>query len=142
MKDATWLTPDGKEMTDESWSDGNARCMAVLLDGRAQPSGIRRPGTDATLLLVLNAYHDVVNFTLPEAPGGREWDCLVDTNQPELDAPTSFGFGEQYEVTGRSFLLFMLKPDASRQEGEAIRSFKHVMAAFEKACGDIVPIPK
>ena len=27
-------------MTDESWTDGNARCIGMLLDGRAQPTGI------------------------------------------------------------------------------------------------------
>ena len=47
----TWLTPAGDEMTPEHWNDGNARCMGVLLDGRAQETGIRRIGTDSTLLL-------------------------------------------------------------------------------------------
>ncbi|HEV7913476.1 MAG TPA: glycogen debranching protein GlgX, partial [Albitalea sp.] len=60
VKDVTWLAPSGEEMTVEQWNDGLARCMGMLLDGRAQPTGIRRRGTDATLLLVVNAYHDVV----------------------------------------------------------------------------------
>ena len=33
------------------------------MDGRAQASGIKRPAMDATALLVLNAHHDVVNFS-------------------------------------------------------------------------------
>jgi hypothetical protein len=45
--------------------------FGLLLDGRAQESGIKRRGSDATLLLVYNAHPDVVNFT------------LIDTNQPE-----------------------------------------------------------
>jgi hypothetical protein len=55
VKDVAWLTPAGDEMTEENWGDANALCMGVLLDGRAQETGIRRLGTDATLLLVLNA---------------------------------------------------------------------------------------
>ena len=58
-----------------------------------------------TLLLILNAYHDVVNFRLPEVVGGAWWTCLCDTNQPILDEPTRHDFGSEYEVTGRSLLL-------------------------------------
>ena len=43
--------------------------LGLLLDGRAQTSGIRRRGSEATLLLIVNAHHDVVVFTLPEGPG-------------------------------------------------------------------------
>ena len=52
----SWLTPAGDEMTRANWYDGNGRCLGVLLDGRAQETGIRRVGTDATLLLILNAH--------------------------------------------------------------------------------------
>src|SRR5262249_11144898 len=85
VKDLAWLDPSGKEMTPEQWQDPNARCMGMLLDGRAQPTGIRRKGQDHTLLLVVNAHHDVVRFRLPKVPGGTGWECLVDTNQPGLE---------------------------------------------------------
>jgi isoamylase len=111
VKDVTWLTPTGEEMQPEHWNDPRARAMGVLLDGRAQPTGIRRRGTDVTLLLLFNAHHDVVRFTLPEVVGGRGWHCLVDTNQPDLDEPVPFPFGKEYDVTGRSVLLFELTPD-------------------------------
>ena len=55
----------------------------MLMDGRAQPTGIRRRGEDATLLMVLNAYHDLVGFTLPETAGGSRWSLLIDTNLAE-----------------------------------------------------------
>jgi isoamylase len=117
VKDATWLNPAGTEMAPENWDDGRAHCLGVILDGRAQPTGIRRRGTDITLLLIFNSYHDVVLFTLPEVVGGRKWQCLIDTNQPTLgdaenggqdpDLPR-FEFGHEYAVTGRSLLLFEL----------------------------------
>jgi isoamylase len=44
--------------------------MGLLLDGRAQVSGIPRRGSEATLLLIVNAHHDTVLFTLPEVTGG------------------------------------------------------------------------
>jgi glycogen operon protein len=135
VKDVSWLTTTGEEMADENWTDTNARCLGVLLDGRAQPTGLRRPGTDSTLLLIVNSYHDVVNFKLPEAAGGREWVCLVDTNQPDLEESPVFSFGHDYAVTGRSLLLFMLKPVSARHRDDAVRSYRHVMAEYDQAWG-------
>jgi len=40
-------------------------------DGRARPTGQGAKGRDATLLLILNAHDDVVNFHLPEVTSGR-----------------------------------------------------------------------
>jgi isoamylase len=114
LKDSTWLDPAGEEITPEQWQDPAARCLGLLLDGRAQTSGIRRRGSEATLLLIVNAHHDVVLFTLPEVTGGRDWLRLVDTNLPEEDEDPEeavrFAFGHRYAVTGRSLLLFLLRP--------------------------------
>lgn len=42
--------------------------------------GIRQRGTDATMLIVFNAYHDKVSFTLPRiAAEPVRWRLLVDT---------------------------------------------------------------
>ena len=94
VKDVTWIDPRGQEKTQESWNDPGERCFGMVLDGRAQPTGIVRPGSDATLLLILNAYHDVVVFTLPEVPGGNQWKCLVDTNIPERPDEPLFAAGD------------------------------------------------
>jgi isoamylase len=108
VKDVTWLSPAGTEIS-QSWQDPTARCFGMLIDGRAQATGVKRPAMDATLLLVSNAYHDAVKFRLPEVAGGRTMRCLLDTNLPErTDAPT-FRSGDEYEVTGRSLLLFELE---------------------------------
>jgi glycogen operon protein len=115
VKDATWFSPNGQEMSSEQWDDANAKCMGVVLDGRAQPTGIRRRGADATILLVLNSYHDVVDFKLPAVPEGDSWLCLLDTNVPDRIQNSPHTFGETYQVTGRSFLLFGL----ARASGES-----------------------
>ncbi|WP_375461066.1 glycogen debranching protein GlgX [uncultured Enterovirga sp.] len=142
-KDVTWLTPAGDEMTDEHWGDGNARCVGVLLDGRAQASGIRRLGTDATLYMVFNAHHDGVNCKLPQAPGGSEWVLLIDTNQPELEDLPLFAIGHNYTATGRSLLLFMTKPNMQAAGNEdAQRSYQHVVAAFQQAIDEDLVLPE
>ncbi|WP_282372554.1 glycogen debranching protein GlgX [Pseudomonas sp. PS02290] len=109
VKDVTWLSPSGEEMTIEQWEDPNGRCLGMLMDGRAQETGIRRRGSEATLLLVVNSHHDGVNFTLPEVPEGLNWTSLIDTNQPEIDGKDQFDFGSEYTVTPRSLLLFELQ---------------------------------
>ncbi|NBA93373.1 glycogen debranching protein GlgX [Pseudomonas sp. R5(2019)] len=109
VKDVTWLAPDATEMTVEQWHDAHGRCLGMLLDGRAQVSGIRKPGSDATLLLIVNAHHDVVNFELPQVPEGEYWNCLIDTNRPQLRGQELWDFGSVFEVTGRSMLMFELQ---------------------------------
>ena len=93
----------------ENWGDPAAKCMGMILDGRAQPTGIRKRGSDRTVLLIVNGSHAVVEFKLPEVPGGEEWRLLIDTNQPELDDEPVFLFDHEYAVTARSLLLFELR---------------------------------
>ncbi len=108
VKDVAWINPSGAEMNAEDWGDENARCIGMLIDGRAQVTGLKQKGQDASLLLVLNSYHDVVDFHLPPAPEGEGWQLLIDTNAPERE-PADLPFGHAYQVTGRSLLLFLLK---------------------------------
>ncbi len=111
LTDVHWLTPSGTDMAESHWQDASARCMGVLLDGRAPVSGLRSPASDATLLIVLNAHHDVVDFTLPDIEGPDHWTCLIDTNQPDPEELPVFTSGEHYRVTARSLLLFALEAD-------------------------------
>jgi glycogen operon protein len=106
VKDVTWINADGSEMERAQWDDPRMRCFGMLLDGRGQESGIKRQAGDATLLLVMNAYSDVVKFTLPALVGGSRWLCMLDTNQPERSDSPAFDVGQTYDVTARSFLLF------------------------------------
>jgi glycogen operon protein len=108
VKDVAWISAAGLEMTEAQWKDPHTRCFGMLLDGRAQQSGIRQRGQEATLLLVVNSWQDVVHFTLPGANGGGEWSLLADTNMPELPEGSRFDAGHVYEVTARSLLLLEL----------------------------------
>jgi glycogen operon protein len=109
VKAVTWINANGTEMSGEQWHDDMTKCFGMLMDGRAQSSGVRKRGDDATLLLVLNSWHDAVNFTLPAAPEGTGWSLLVDTNVPDAADAQAFEVDGAYQVTGRSLLLFLMR---------------------------------
>ncbi|MNC54948.1 hypothetical protein D3C75_1044500 [compost metagenome] len=111
VKDVTWLAPDASEMSVEQWHDSQGRCLGMLMDGRAQVSGIQRPGADATLLLIVNAHHDTLAFTLPQVPEGQHWNCLIDTDRPQLRKGERHGFDSPMQVQGRSLVLLELQPE-------------------------------
>ena len=113
VKDVTWINASGAEMQPEDWGNGNMKCFGMLVDGRARVSGIRRRGSDITLLIVFNAYNDLVRFTLPDCTGGKVWELMLDTNDPSVGAddaePERFAIGDGHDVTGTSLLLFALR---------------------------------
>jgi glycogen operon protein len=70
-----------------------------------------RPAGDCVLLIIMNAYHDVVPFTLPPIPGGAGWLRLLDTTDPRLsEDPTAYEIRKPYAVPGRSLTLFSCQP--------------------------------
>ncbi len=83
VKDVPWINANSTEMQDANWRDAGMRCFGMLMDGRAQTSGVRQLGHEATLLMVINDHHDMVTFTLPECAGGFAWSLLVDTHRRE-----------------------------------------------------------
>ena len=113
VKEVTWISAAGTEMREEDWNSGT-RCVGKLLDGRAQVTGIKQRGQDATLLLIGNAHHDAVPFTLPAAGDDQaqaRWTLLLDTQyeSPAHAADNEYAAGDVYTVTARSLLLFKLK---------------------------------
>jgi glycogen operon protein len=111
VKDVTWINADGSEMQNEQWGDANMRCFGMLLDGRAPTTGLRQKGREATILLIVNAHTDAVNFTLPNTPGGGQWSLVIDTNQESIESDRSFEPSATYRVTSHSLLLLLREPD-------------------------------
>jgi isoamylase len=114
LKEITWINASGNEMQDDQWGDGMMLCFGMLLDGRAQATGIKQRGQDATLLVIFNAYHDVVNCTLPGEASDARWALLIDTNFPLglAEHKVNFATGDVYAVTGRSVLVFQLEGES------------------------------
>jgi len=107
VKDVTWINSAGLEMAATEWEDASARCVGMMIDGRARATALRRRGEDETLLLIFNAWHDLINFTLPETAEAEGWERLIDTNVPDA-SDKRFEIGATYQVTGRSVVMFRL----------------------------------
>jgi isoamylase len=108
VKDLEWIATSGEPMEQAQWDDPHTRCFGMLLDGRARETGVRRRGELTTLLLVVNAWRDMVQFTLPQPAGGDAWLLRLDTVRPGLPEDVRYQAGQVYDVTGHSLLLFQV----------------------------------
>ena len=108
-KDIGWFTPDGAEMSQADWSDGLARSIAVYLNGDAIGALDQRgdPVTDDTFMLLLNAWHEPLDFTLPGGEWGESWALVVDTatGQCAEDDEAPRKAEETVVLEGRSLVL-------------------------------------
>jgi glycogen operon protein len=111
VKDVTWINANGTEMQGAQWADANMRCFGMLMDGRAQTSGVKQLGHDVTLLLIMNVHQDLVEFTLPKCVGGNRWSLIIDTNVPDKPEGGVFKMQTKYGVTAHSLLLFELQSE-------------------------------
>jgi len=107
VKDILWLTPAGQEMTDAEWELDHARSMAVYLAGDAVLDTDRRghPLHDDNFLLLLNAHHDTLPFTLPTVHPGATWQMMLDTADTPGAPSSSLSAGTEHAVDGRALVL-------------------------------------
>ena len=108
VKDIAWLSPEGREMSDSEWSQDFARCLGVYLAGDALEETDRRGQRleDDSFLLLLNAHHETIPFTLPQFRPGATWQVLLDTAfEQGLAVDGRFSGSARYELQGRSLAL-------------------------------------
>jgi glycogen operon protein len=87
VQDVTWLTPAGKEMSEQDWAVGFAKSLMVFMNGQAIPGcGPRGDAiVDDTFLLCFNAHYEPLSFRT--ASYGVRWRRVLDTADPELALP-------------------------------------------------------
>ncbi|SEG90804.1 glycogen operon protein [Thermomonospora echinospora] len=86
LSDIGWFTPDGREMGEQDWLAGFAKSLQVFLNGEAitEPDRHGRRVRDDSFLLIFNAHHGELRFTLPPERYGRSWLKVLDTADPLL----------------------------------------------------------
>ncbi len=78
VKDVSWLSPRGSEMTLEDWHDGALRTLGIWFGKRSHSGG--------RLLLLLNACDHPQAFVLPAPPADSPWVRRFDTASRTTDA--------------------------------------------------------
>jgi len=82
IKDCEWYRADGQPMEPHDWDNHDALSVAMLLSG----NGIVEQGprgeslVDDHFLLLFNAHHHDLTFTLPAAPLAGVWQRILDTH--------------------------------------------------------------
>ena len=109
VKDVTWVRADGGEMEWLDWQETSLASLGMLIDGRAQVTGLPRPGADTTMLLLMNAHAAGVPFILPAAQAGTGWQRVLDTSEPDDTSLTVFPIGAAYDLPGRTLMVFALQ---------------------------------
>jgi glycogen operon protein len=86
IEDIAWLRPDGQQMSEDDWNVGFARTVGIFLNGRGIPEldDLGERIIDDSFLLLINAHHRPIAFTLPDATYGGSWEIVVDTTDPLL----------------------------------------------------------
>jgi isoamylase len=80
LTDIGWFRPDGKGMAGEDWQNGGSSIM-VFLNGDAISSPDERGErvVDDSFVVLFNAHHEDVDFTLPGKDYGKRWLRVLDT---------------------------------------------------------------
>ena len=113
VKDLSWFRPDGKEMTEDDWNQGYARCLGVRLagDAIAEIDTYGNQIKDDTFLILVNAHHEPRTFVLPAHKRGVRWELGFDTREglPSRTRKQYLKGGESYDLEHRSMAVLKLK---------------------------------
>jgi glycogen operon protein len=134
VKDVAWLAPDGHEMTDEAWNADFVRSLGMMLNGAAIEEVDERGQLviGDSLLVLFNAHHDKVPFTLPPLEANQQWRRVFDTAETS-SADRIYRPGGRYPLEGRSVVLFRVVPPVRdrRRQHEAERQLAIESAVIE-----------
>jgi isoamylase len=103
------------EMSDQNWTDPEARAVAVLLDGSTDPD-VAPDGTplvDDDFLIFVNAWWEPLTFQLPADVSTWRWDIVCDTFDPAHTGTA----GRHVDVGPRSTIVLGSPASASRANG-------------------------
>jgi len=114
VHDVAWIGTDGNPLSNDAWNTEWNRSLAVMLSGNTLQVTDEQgqPVIDDSFLIMVNAAHEGVEFTLPPTPNGGRWSHLIDTEN--IDDPfATTELGEKVILGGRSMMV-LTSPQGSQ----------------------------
>ena len=111
VSDIAWFSPEGKEMSDGDWQVSFAKSIGIFLNGSELPVSpvLGERTRDDSFFVVLNAYWEPIDFTLPDERFGSGWCYVLDTardEQPFLEpGRAELGAAQTFAVEQRSVVV-------------------------------------
>jgi isoamylase len=107
LPDVYWFRSDGHRMTQRDWHHGPP-VLGMFLNGEEistrGPRGERI--IDDSFLLLFNAHHETLTFTLPSRRFGRRWTLELSTADPEAEAGSLTASAQDpFELMARSTVI-------------------------------------
>ncbi len=107
LPDVWWFRPDGRRMTRAAWDDAESRVLGVFLNGEGLDA-VDEHGEDIrddSFVVLVNARHEAVTFTLPSRRFGSRWALVLSTAEPDLPDRDLLPPRAAVNVPSRSLLL-------------------------------------
>jgi isoamylase len=119
--DIAWFAPGGEHMTSGDWQNGFARAITAFLNGDriVAPDRRGRKILDDSFVIMFNAHHEDLEFTLPPAEYGTSWWVILDTAEEDnasVDEGDVYGPAERILVAARSIVV-LTRPHVDDAEG-------------------------
>jgi isoamylase len=105
LPDVVWFGCGGETMADDDWERDDAHALGVFLNGEEIPAHDRdgNPIHGASFLLLFNAHHEPLTFTVP-AGLGDSWATVMGSDT-QAEYPTTGAPGDTLDINSRSLLI-------------------------------------
>jgi len=119
VKDVLWLDPSGNEIGEDEWRDPSLHCLGMFLSGEGvdETDERGRKLRDENFLVLLNAHHEDVGFTLPAFAAGSRWTAWMDTSREGgLRSLETYDVGTPYPLQARSMAVLLERRGIGKKE--------------------------
>jgi glycogen operon protein len=119
VKDVQWLNPAGHEMSEDEWREPSVRCLGMLLSGQGldETDERGRKVGDQNFLVLLNAHHEDIGFTLPGTCPNTCWSSWMDTSwENGLRPADTCDAVAVYSLQARSLVVLMERCKNGKKE--------------------------
>lgn len=111
VEDIAWFQPDGTEMSEESWTNGYAKTLAVYFNGLGIHS-LDEQGRriiDDSFYVIFNAHYESIECKLPPKRYGQRWTRILDTAKNMINENNEEIYEAEETVLVKSRSVVVLK---------------------------------